>query len=406
MVNCGGIISKIIERGTKMSKREVIFIFFLSAVGVQLCAAEEVQWLGYLSSREASSIVGDMGSQGLKMSSERPEGAELPEFKEEKPFFYEWLSPMVENGHLLISLDCSRAGGVHDLLYIDSNGDGNLNDEEVTEAYRTESEHSYFGPVRVTFEGEDGPISYHLNFRLCDHHDRTLYVYPGGWYEGEITVGGEKKHCVLIDYNANGAFNDKSIEAGKCDRIRIGRKDERDTKYVGNYIEIDGDYYRPEIARDGAYIKLEAADDIRFGKVKMQEAITEFSAGGENGLFAVRLEKGTGELPVGKYRIDYWAIERKDEEGSTWELKGQGFGEKGDFEVNEDGETELSVGEPVICSLGSRERDSSHYFDQGLRGELGERISLTRSGSRPRAPKLHIKSADGKYDRTFNFEYG
>ncbi|MHC4738381.1 MAG: hypothetical protein ACYS9Y_05695 [Planctomycetota bacterium] len=389
-----------------MSKGDIILILLVSAVGFQLCAAEEEQWLQYRSAREASSIVGDMGSQGLKMSSKRPEGVELPEFTEEEPFFYKWFSPMAENGHLFISLDCSRACGAHDLLYIDSNGDGNLNDEEGTKAYRTESSHSYFGPVRVTFEGEDGPITYHLNFRLCDHHGRTLYVYSGGWYEGEITVGGEKKYCVLIDQNVNGTFNDKSIEASKCDRIRIGRKDERDTRFVGNYIEIDGDFYRPEIARDGAYIKLEMAEDIRFGKVKMQEVITEFSAGGENGLFAIKLEKGAGELPVGKYRVNYWAIERKDEGGSTWELKGQGFGAKGDFKVDEGGETELAVGEPVICSLTSRERDSRHLFDQSLKGELGERISLTRGGGRPRAPKLHIKSADGKYDRTFNFAYG
>jgi hypothetical protein len=390
-----------------MSKRDVIFILMVLAVGVQLCAAEELQWLQYRSSREARSIVGDMGSQSLKMSSDKPEGIELPEFKGEEPLFAEWSSPMVEGGHLWIALDRTHKHGPHDSLFIDSNGDGRLSDESATAAYRTEQNYTYFGPVKVVFEGEDGPISYHLNFRFYGYEDRRyLYISPGGWYEGDITVGGEKKYCVLIDQNVNGTFNDKSIQAYNCDRVRIGKKDERDTRFVGNYIEIDGAFYRPEIARDGAYIKLEAAEDIRFGKVKMQEAITGFSAGGENGLFAIKLEKGVGELPVGKYRIDYWAIERKDDGGSTWELRGQGFGDKGKFEVNEEGQTELTVGEPIISNLKARIQKTRYSFNQEMKGQLGERISLTRSNSRPRAPKLHIKSGDGKYDRTFNFEYG
>ena len=41
-----------------------------------------------------------------------------------------------------------------------------------------------------------------------------------------------------------------------------------------------------------------------------------------------------------------------------------------------------------------------------LTTSMHERIELTRNGSQPRAPKLHIKSKDGSYDRSFNFEYG
>ncbi len=392
-----------------MVRRRVIFILLLLAAGGGSSVAEELQWLSYRTAAQADRVVGDMLMDWIDLSAEAPEGVNLPKFEGNQQYFGTWKSPMVEKGFRRLAFDRKHSNGPYDNMYFDSNGDGELSDEKVIKANQAESNYSYLGPVPVYFEGEDGPITYHLNFRFIvgrDNIPTQVHVTSGGWYEGYVKVDGKKKFCMLIDYNANGTFDDKSIQWSKCDRIRIGKKDERDTRFVGNYIEIDGDFYRPEIARDGAYIKLEAAEDIRFGKVKMQEAITGFSAGGENGLFAVRLEKGTGELPVGKYCINYWAIERKDEGGSTWELKGQWFDEKGNFEVSENGETELAVGEPVICSLTSREGDSRHYFDQGLRGELGERISLTRSGSRPRAPKLHIKSADGKYDRTFNFEYG
>jgi len=82
-----------------------------------------------------------------------------------------------------------------------------------------------------------------------------------------------------------------------CDRIRIGKKSVRDSLFVGNYIEIDDVLYRPEIASDGAYIKLSKAEDVKFGNIRLPKTITEFSAGGENGLFTLKPEKGTGSIP-------------------------------------------------------------------------------------------------------------
>jgi len=134
--------------------------------------------------------------------------------------------------------------------------------------------------------------------------------------------------------------------------------------------------------------------------------ITEFAAGGENGLFILEPQQGVGKLPVGKYRINHWEIDRKDEKGSAWVLRGYESREMDDLDVTRDRKAELSIGEPIICTLEASKRDSTYSFRQSLKGQLGERIELTRNGSRPQAPKLHIKSKDGSYDRSFNFEYG
>jgi len=314
---------------------------------------------------------------------------------------------MVKSGYLWVSLDRSHKHGLYDLLYIDSNGNGHLNDETALAAYRIDQDNSYFGPVKVIFEIEDGPVTYHLNFRFYSYNvNRRLYASSGGWYEGDITVGGAKKHCVLFDYNANGAFDDKSLEANECDRIRIGNKDSQDARFVGNYIEVDGVLYRPEVARDGAYIKLTEAKDARFADIRLPESITEFSAGGENGLFILKPEKGAGSLPVGKYRINYWAIKRKDEKGTQWEMRGTGFYKTGLFDITVDKKTELSIGEPIVSTLKAQIKEGAYYFRFDMKGRDNERIELTRNGVRPQAPKLHIKSADGRYDRTFSFEYG
>ena len=381
----------------------VISLYTLAMVA----EAQEEQWLRYRSAREARQILGNIGLQQVELDNERPAGAELPQFNSDNPLFGKLITPMVESGYIWISLDRSHKNGLYDRLFIDSDGDGHLKDETVVIAYRKEQYRSDFGPVKVVFEVEDGPVTYHFNFEFSNYNNRNrFFATSGGWYEGAITVGGQRKYCLLIDQNANGTFNDKSINSNECDRIRIGEKGTAKTSFVGNYIVIDAVLYQPDIARDGAYIKLTAAKDVLYGSVQLPETISEFEAKGENGLFTFKPEKGLTRLPVGKYRIHLWKTELKDDKGNTWTLTGQEFSNKGLFEVNESGQTTLDVGEPIISTLTARKSDSRYSFSHNLRGQLGESIELTRNGSQPRAPKLHIKNEDGSYDRTFSFEYG
>jgi hypothetical protein len=391
--------------------REKAYIWLVTGISLFVLAsvtgAQEEQWLQYHSSREAPPIVGDIWPSMPKVTPEKPQGVELPDFKCNEPFFARWPTAMVPSGGLWMALDRKSKNGPYDLLYIDSNGNGSLADESAHEPYQQDERRATFGPVKVLFEGEDGPITYHLHVEFYTYSDRKyLYIRAAGWYEGTITVAGVKKHCVLIDYNTNGTFNDKSLRYHECDGIRIGKKDSRDTRYVGNLIEVDGVLYRPQIAQDGAYIKLTKAEDVRFGDIRVPETISEFAASGENGLFIRTPGNGIAELPVGKYCVDHWGIERKDEKGSTWKLEGRWSRKKVDFDVTQNRKAELSIGEPIVCTLEASKRDSTYSFSQSLKGQLGERIVLTRNGSRPRAPKLHIKSKDGSYDRSFSFEYG
>ena len=381
----------------------VIGLLFL----VSQVTAQDEQWLQYHSSREAGQILGQVGSQTIQLSTEKPAGVELPQFKGQQQSFAKWPTPMIKSGFLWISLDRTHTQGPYDLLYIDSNGNGHLNDETSEKAYRMDQYNSYFGPVKVVFEVEDGPVTYHLNFQFYNYSNRnSLHASSGGWYEGDITVGATKKHCLLIDQNANGTFNDKSFDSGKSDRIRIGPKDSRDTRFVGNYIDVDGTLYRPEIARDGACIKLTGAEDVKFGNVKLAESITQFSANGENGLFVLKPEKGIASLPVGKYRVYDWAVERKDEKGILWKLRGTGLHEGIAFDISEGEEAAISIGEPIVATLDASGREGTHSFRHNMKGRAGERIELTRNGAQPQAPKVHISSADGTYDRTFSFQYG
>ena len=161
-----------------------------------------------------------------------------------------------------------------------------------------------------------------------------------------------------------------------------------------------------KIARDGAYIKLTKAENVKFGNLMLPETITESSASGENGLFTLKPEKGTGSLPIGKYRLNHWTVERKDDQGRLWKLKGSGFSAKSSFDINPAKQTQLSIGEPIISAVSARKSNGAFSFSQELKGRLDERIELTRNDAQPQAPKLRIKNEDGTYDRTYSFSYG
>ncbi len=381
------------------------FLLFISIGSVY---AQNEQWLQYHCARELN-MVGFSSSMKLLETSEKiPSDVSLPKFTGEKQLFAKWITPMVDKGFLWIALDRSHKFGMYDILYIDSNGNGKLDDEEPERQYRMDQGSSYFGPVKVVFQIQDGPVSYHLNFRYYGYSDeKRLYVSTGGWYQGEVTIDGRQNQCVLFDYNVNGTFSDKAFVPENSDRIRISNTNNSDeTRFVGNYIEINNKYYQPEIARDGAYVKLAEAKDIKFGTVHLPEDVTELSAGGLNGQFTVKPEHGDGSLPVGRYQVNNWLVKRDDDKGSKWELIGARTGSGFFFDISEANETALEIGEPIISTVAASYREGSYSFSQQLKGKNGENIFLRRNGAQPQAPQLNIKNKDGTYDRTYTFSYG
>jgi len=146
--------------------------------------------------------------------------------------------------------------------------------------------------------------------------------------------------------------------------------------------------------------------DLSLGTVKIQEALTAVVINSSDENIAIGPTQEPPHLPVGKYRIDYWTIERKDQDGNLWKLKGQLSGRKARFLVSESQPAAPAIGEPVISTLSATKNDSAYGFDQHLKGRLGESIEITRNGERPDAPKLIINNQDGSYSETFDFKYG
>ncbi|MHC4214075.1 MAG: hypothetical protein ACYSWP_11950 [Planctomycetota bacterium] len=269
-------------RKCKFVSLGVVFVTFFCVISV--CAGER-QWLGYRTVGEGQRNNISMDGKMLDVTEQRPADVCMPDFNSVTPLFAKWETPMVEGGYLWVALDSEGKKGIRNLIYIDSDGDGRLDDETALFAYwfKVDRNTSRFQGVKVVFSGEDGPITYHLHFTFGDSKSRRyLRAVSGCWYEGVISVGGDKKICVLYDNNANGTFNDKSDVFSRSDRITIGKQVGRDAGFVGNFIDVDGVLYDLEVARDGAYVELTKAENVEFGEVRLQETISEFAAGGVN----------------------------------------------------------------------------------------------------------------------------
>ena len=365
------------------------------------------QWLQYRTSDRARDIVGSSRGSTSRFL-ETPSELKLPEMGTDSPKFVKWNTVMDEKGFRWIVLDKKHKYGLCDTLYIDSDGDGQLDDEQKYEGRQTNQYEVEFGQVPVYFEGEDGPITYHLNLRYYkyDENNERFDAYAGCWYEGDIIIGGQKTRCVLVDYNCNGTFDDKSGDF-QSDRILLGSEESPKQIYVGNYLEYGDILYRSSIAKDGANVEITPAPDVAYGPVQMPALITSFSAGGLNGMFDRSVKDGKVQLPVGQYRIFSWEIVRKDDKGAEWKVQGQWFPKENGFEVVKDGAAvNLDIGEPIFSKLDAQIRNNSHYFNQQLVGKHGERITLHKNNNRPGAPKVHIRNKTGEYDRTFTLEYG
>ena len=145
------------DRGLKMRKK--IHPLFIAALGLFILAvaaqASEQQWLRYYSGRETRQILGNIGSQQISLSTDRPAGIELPEITTNNPLFGKWQTTMIKSGQVWMALDRSKNDGPYDRLFIDSNTNDNLADETVVMAYQTEPLRSNFGPVKVVFDLED-----------------------------------------------------------------------------------------------------------------------------------------------------------------------------------------------------------------------------------------------------------
>ena len=356
------------------------------------------QWLEYHTGTET------MGYRWLELSTNPPPSVPLPALQP-GAWYGRWTNAVDASGGRWFCLDRSRRSGPCDRMVFDLNGNGRLDDDAPVSAARREDYMTWFEPIKLVFKGEDGPVSYHLaaRFYQFDQEPARLLAGSGGWYEGTVMLAGKKQRVQLIDNTVNGVFNDVGESPVDSDRIFIGAE-EGYTRYLGRYLEVDGQLLRLEVARDGAFLKVKPADGVAFGTVRVPELVTSFTAVGENGHFIRKPERGDFKLPGRQLPRDRLGMHAQGRQGTTWTLSGNDYSPASGFSVTADQAVVVDVGEPVTAALQLTETRSELAFSLRLLGPLGETVQIMRGNEQPRAPQLQVAGAGFKATR--NFEYG
>jgi hypothetical protein len=363
--------------------------------------AQKEQWLEYRTESEER-----RGYRWLDLSTNRPANVALPKLVDQ-PYFARWTSPLDSSGGRWACFDRTKRSGPYDRVYLDSNGNGKLDDETAIGTTRVDQYSAYFEPAKVVFKGEDGPITYHLAFRFMNYEgsQANLLVSSAGYYTGTVEFAGKKRTLELIDQNVNGVFNDIGKNVGDCDAVKV-EKDKVYNRYLGKMIEVEGEFFYLEVARDGAFIKLKKAENLTFGQVKVPETISEFVAFGANGHFVRKPEKGAFTLPAGSYRMHEWTINRKDSRGAAWQLRGDAASDSLGFQVAEGKPATVAVGEPIRAIMTADQMTNQVSFNLSFQGPQNERVSIRKGSENPPGPKLTLASMDGTFRATNTFEFG
>ena len=379
--------------------------------------AGQEQWLSYRTGDGLENLVGRMPGQMIRLTGTKPEGVALPKLVALDPLFGQWKSPAAKGGGLWLALDRSQPGKPYDRLYIDTNTNGSLADEEpISPANNISAEqlqNTTFPPVKLLLLGPDGPVAYHLGIgvQLFAGQGRAVTV-AACWYEGNITVNGRQTRCILADANANGVFNDASKDSDQADRIRlldlpapfaVGR--------VGKFIQVDGNLYRLTVAPDGACVEIAPATDARCVRVTVPKSISRLSVAGDNGLLLFEPADGVVQLPPGSYRLNHWEAHKKDAAGVEWQIVANVLDrEQAEIDLaawSGPGAAALDIGEPLTSICGHSASGQTHAFSNPcIRGRRNETIILTRQGQQPPPPTLLIVNADKTYEKRHSFEYG
>jgi hypothetical protein len=142
------------------------------------------------------------------------------------------------------------------------------------------------------------------------------------------------------------------------------------------------------------------------GFVTVQDDVNAVLCNNKGEQFTIKGSKEPVQLPVGRYCINNWTLERTDKNGTLWKLTSKDIAHKKAFDVAKGTETKLPMGEPIISNLIVWKENSEFYFRHYLKGQLGEEIKLTKSRSRADPPKLLIRNENSSYQELLTFKYG
>lgn len=357
-------------------------------------------------------------------------------------------------------------------LLFDLNHNGDLTDDKAIAAEeprgnRRQSNYANytFPRVDLTIETEGVEMEYAFTFSVYSYGS-TSYSYgnaslrAAAYRDGEVTLDGEKKRIVLVDYNSNGRFDDiwsidprihysgggvypkkgDMIFVGPAASVTSGSPTTNDSQqYLSKLVNIEGRFFDVKASPAGDEMTL-TPSSIPAGHVTNPNKGYQAIVYSDIGLVKISGDdSGKATLPEGEWKLASYTIDRtgfveeetkeeKKESASLLDtlsaaltktqrssrprstrISAHGTDDYVAVKVRGGETVEFPFGQPytpkVTASHGAGSSTAS--LGMALIGSGGERCSgIYVNGSRPPAPEFTITDPDGKEVQTGKFEYG
>lgn len=353
------------------------------------------------------------------------------------------------------STDLARGG--FNILYWDSNRNGDLTDDHPIEAepiregdyYANSYIRRNFPPLTFPVEIENATFEYACTFGIhCQFDSRThqpLYMsaslQSACYREGEIVAGGKKHRLVVLDFNSNGRFDNitHSIQnrSGPNDPGRIdifngdillidpdltqtqafgydsmGRDDRQP---LARLLPIEGKFYEIKVSPSGDAMTLTPYSgemgllsnpnpEFRALVVHPELGVVKATGGGQQG----------APVPAGTWKLAEYIIAMPPSEGargSTY-IRANAPGNYPEVEVRAGKIAKLPFGPPYhgetyLGRIRNMNLGKMASLEMQLVGSMGEICSnILIDGKRPDPPAFVIATSRGKIVERGQFEYG
>jgi len=342
-------------------------------------------------------------------------------------------------------LDESKGAGTgYDLLYIDTNHNRDLSDENPVRGTVRRSGsrgHGYFrsGSVLIDYDGKDLPWGFYARYYTYSRrYSRTpddalsrlsLGLSAAGRCEGVVPVGERRLLCGIVDADSNGRFDDLfkirgTYSGGRIyargDRVLIdlngdGRFDSRSAEGaeamgLGTNLLVGGQYYEIKIDPSGRTLHV-SPSTATVGSIARDDggAFALQLLSQTKGLLALRSTGDPLPVPVGSYQLYQCAVEKKDAAGAVWKAIGAGTKDAEQIHVTEGQTVSLKLGPPLKMGVSVRASSSSRRRSikpgstvrlelkvSGRYGESYQARSILKGTTPAPAPAFEIVNEDDK----------
>lgn len=445
--------------------------------------------LWFRSTRPQSFFKQTSGREGMIRGPERPGVPEFSQVIKEEPSQYnaervvrcvaelgsQYFGFVLDTSKKEDAKDDQEKATAYDRLYFDLNHNGDLTDDQVIEVEGApQRSSSYarcsFPAVDLAIEANGKKIEYAFRMSVYSRAS-SRYSYANvslsaaAYREGEMEINGNTYRVVLVDFNSNGRFDDRSevhepagsssdapVYTRNGDMLYLidpeaerpqGRVSAHSPSsnpclhYVSKLVNLDGSFFNLEITPSGDELTLEPSS-LAVGYVSNPSDGYQVIVYGEQGFLNITGdESGKARLPVGSWKLASYTIEKAEteeseeaENGSLLDsFKRALFGDARSMPqrrryswvsargnqnyqavvVKERETVELPFGEPYrpMVSVAGRRGQREVSLSLALVGQGGERCSgMYVDGNRPGKPRFTITTADGEVVDSGNFEYG